>query len=124
MLSPSGAQCPDGDCPYAGAFGGGIATTGRLTLVETAVSDNLAAAVDVAKGAMSLGMRDVTFDVAGCELMRVTGFLVRRADLDHVRDGVRHASTVLGAGSIDHMHLDERRAQRVRSHELEARAAR
>ena len=40
--SPSGAQCPDGDCPYAGAFGGGIATAGRLILVDATVSGNLA----------------------------------------------------------------------------------
>jgi hypothetical protein len=50
--SPTGAQCPDGDCPYAGAFGGGIATTGRLTLVNSTVSGNLAggAASDASGG--------------------------------------------------------------------------
>ncbi|MET1060812.1 MAG: hypothetical protein ABWX84_14525 [Nocardioides sp.] len=42
LPSPSGAQCPEGDCPYAGAFGGGIATAGRLTLVDATVADNLA----------------------------------------------------------------------------------
>ena len=42
MPSPSGAQCPDGDCPYAGAYGGGIATAGPLTLDDVTVSDNLA----------------------------------------------------------------------------------
>lgn len=107
--------------PHHAHFPAGVSDVVHL---DATVADNLAAAVDVARGAMSLGMRDVTFDVAGCELMRVTGFLVRRSDLDHVHDGVRHASTALGAGSVDHMHLDERRAQRVRSHELEARAAR
>jgi hypothetical protein len=40
--SPSGAQCPDGDCPYAGSSGGGIATAGRLTLIDATVSNNLA----------------------------------------------------------------------------------
>lgn len=42
LRSPSGAQCPEGDCPYAGAFGGGIATAGRLSLVDSTVADNLA----------------------------------------------------------------------------------
>jgi hypothetical protein len=40
--SPSGAQCPEGDCPYAGSSGGGIATAGRLTLIDATVSHNLA----------------------------------------------------------------------------------
>ena len=32
VSSPRGAQCPEGVCPYAGAYGGGIATAGPLTL--------------------------------------------------------------------------------------------
>ena len=41
--SPSGVQCPGGDCPYAGAYGGGIATAGPLTLDDVTVSGNRAA---------------------------------------------------------------------------------
>ena len=36
-LSP---PCPGGPCPFAAAVGGGIESWGRLTLVNTAVSDN------------------------------------------------------------------------------------
>lgn len=43
--SPSGAKCPDGDCPYAGSFGGGIASFGRLTLERSVVARNRAAGV-------------------------------------------------------------------------------
>ena len=32
--SPSGVKCPDGDCPYAGSFGGGIAAFGSTLLIE------------------------------------------------------------------------------------------
>ena len=43
---PSGrATCPDGSCPFAWAKGGGIDTTGPLTLKNTTVSDNTAAGV-------------------------------------------------------------------------------
>ncbi len=42
VSSPRGAQCPEGVCPYAGAYGGGIATAGPLTLDDATVSDNLA----------------------------------------------------------------------------------
>lgn len=92
--------------------------------LDETVADNLDAAVDIAKGAMALGMRDVTFDVAGNEFIRITGYLVRRSDLDHLDTGVRHGSTLLGAGAVDNMHLDDRRAQRVTSHELSPRTGR
>ncbi len=40
--SPSGASCPHGDCPYAGSYGGGIASWGDLTVQDSVVSGNLA----------------------------------------------------------------------------------
>lgn len=40
--SPSGARCPDGDCPYAGAYGAGIASAGPLVLDDVMVSNNTA----------------------------------------------------------------------------------
>lgn len=36
-----GEACPTGTCPFAGARGGGIASWGNLTLVNTSVSHNL-----------------------------------------------------------------------------------
>jgi hypothetical protein len=41
--SPSGAKCPNGDCPYAEADGGGIFNAGTLTLDRVVVADNRAA---------------------------------------------------------------------------------
>ena len=41
--SPSGAHCPDGDCPYAEADGGGIDNWGTLTLDRVAVAHNRSA---------------------------------------------------------------------------------
>jgi hypothetical protein len=37
-----GARCPNGPCPFAYAGGGGIDNWGKLTLVDTTVSDNTA----------------------------------------------------------------------------------
>jgi YjjI family glycine radical enzyme len=88
-----------------------------IVRLDDTLGGNLRAGVDIARGAMASGMRDVTFEVAGGEFVRVTGFLVRRSELDRVDTGVRHASTVLGAGSFTNMDLDSRRSQRVRSHE-------
>lgn len=38
----SGDPCPGGDCPFSLAVGGGIVDVGRLTLIDTLVSDNVA----------------------------------------------------------------------------------
>lgn len=40
--SPSGVHCPHGFCPYAGSYGGGIASFGDLSLEDSVVSGNLA----------------------------------------------------------------------------------
>lgn len=40
---PSGLPCPDGECAFAWARGGGIDNWGTLTLVDTMVSNNTAA---------------------------------------------------------------------------------
>jgi YjjI family glycine radical enzyme len=92
--------------------------------LDETVADNLQAAVDIAKGAMALGMRDVTFNTDTNDFIRITGYLVRKSDLARLdaseTAGVRHSSTVLGAGSVAHSHVDQRRVQRVHSHEMRA----
>ena len=64
----------------------------------------------------------ITFEVANGEFVRITGYLARRRDLERVdaAKGVRHSSTVLGAGSFHNAHLDDRTVQRVRSTERDA----
>jgi hypothetical protein len=97
-----------------------------IVRLDEAVADNVQAAVDIAKGAFASGMRDVTFEVANGEFVRITGYLVRRRDLARIEtgNGVRHSSTVLGAGSFVNAHLDDRTTQRIRSPERDARPGR
>lgn len=106
-------------------FPSGISDVVRL---DPTIAQNPQAGVDIATGAMAAGMRDVTFEVEGGEFVRITGYLARRSDLAKacapVPEGVRHSSTVLGAGSFVNARLDTRTVQRVRSHELDARPAR
>ena len=71
------------------------------------------AIVDVIRGAFRTGMRDVTFNLDSNDFVRITGYLVRKSDLAHVEEGVRHASTVLGAGSVAGSHVDQRAPKRV-----------
>ncbi|MFP4512134.1 MAG: YjjI family glycine radical enzyme [Acidimicrobiales bacterium] len=94
-----------------------------IVRLDETVVDNPQAVVDVARGALGLGMRDVTFEVANGEFVRVTGYLVRRSEIAKVAESnaVRHSSSVLGAGSFANAGLDRRTPQRVRSHERETR---
>jgi len=74
---------------------------------------NPEAVVDVIRGAFRTGMRDLTFNLDSNDFIRITGYLVRRSDLAHVEGGARHASTVLGAGSVAGSHVDDRAPKRV-----------
>jgi YjjI family glycine radical enzyme len=132
-LTP-GTRVPAGDEPELYRLVRAVAPNHRhfpsgvsdIVRLDETVADNLQAAVDIAKGAMRQGMRDVTFEVANGEFVRITGYLVRRRDLEAAsgEDEVRHSSTVLGRGSFEHAHLDDRVPQRVRSHERDPRSGR
>ena len=85
---------------------------------DTAVR-NPQAVVDVIRGAMAVGMRDVTFNLDSNDFIRITGYLVRKSDLAKLADtGIaRHGSDVLAAGSVSNSHVTDRAVKRVVSAE-------
>jgi len=92
--------------------------------LESSARANPRAIVDVTKGAFAAGMREMTFNIEGCDLVRVTGYMVRLSDIEKWRrEGSRVASTVLGAQSVDNWGLLGRRP-RVISHEHDPRPGR
>jgi YjjI family glycine radical enzyme len=128
-----GTRIPAGDEPELYRYLQTVAPNHRyctsgisdIVRLDETVADNLDAAVDIAKGALANGMRDVTFEVANGEFVRITGYLVRRSELQpDTEPGVRHSSTALGRGSFVNAHLDQRVPQRVRSHERDTRPGR
>ena len=86
---------------------------------------NPQAVVDVIRGAMATGMRDVTFNLDSNDFVRITGYLVRKSDLARLEaTGVaRHGSDVLAAGSVANSHVTSRAVKRVISRESAPRAA-
>ena len=75
---------------------------------------NPQAVVDVIRGAFRAGMRDFTFNLDSNDFIRITGYLVRKSDLEGLPEhGARHASTLLGAGSVARSHVDRRAVKRV-----------
>ena len=64
---------------------------------------------------------EITFNVEGCDLVRVTGYMVRLSDINRLRrEGSRINSTVLGAQSVENWGLLDR-VPRVISTEYDPR---
>ncbi len=86
---------------------------------------NPQAVVDVIRGAMATGMRDVTFNLDSNDFIRITGYLVRKSDLARLEaTGVaRHGSDVLAAGSVANSHVTDRAVKRVISSESAPRVS-
>jgi YjjI family glycine radical enzyme len=107
--------------PHHHRFPSGISD---IFALEGSVRDNPDAVVDVVEGAFDAGLREITFNVAGCDLVRVTGYMVRLSDIEKLhREGSRIDSTVLGAESVENWGLLGR-TPRVISHETTPRAGR
>ncbi|MCI5109768.1 MAG: YjjI family glycine radical enzyme [Marivita sp.] len=85
-----------------------------LTLDET-VRANPAAVFQLAKGALALGFREFTANVAGNDLVRVTGYMIRLSDLErHKQDKeLRHGSSLLGAEAAESAKILTRRPRVV-----------
>jgi YjjI family glycine radical enzyme len=90
--------------PHHTHFAAGVSDVFRF---EPTVADNPDAVVAVIRGAFAEGMRDYTFDVDGNGFVRITGYLVKVDDVAQVAQahGVRHSSTVLGAGAMANQQL-------------------
>ena len=92
--------------------------------VEDTARRNPEAMVDIIRGAFSEGMRDFTFNLATNGFIRITGYLVRKCDVERFdTEGARHGSTVFAAGSVENSHVTDRSVKRVLVHEQRPRAS-
>jgi len=92
-----------------------------LTLDET-VRANPQALTQLCKGALASGFREFTANVAGADLVRVTGYMIRLSDVKKFNEGLgsRANTTGLGAEAADLTGILERRP-RVIPHEFVSR---
>jgi YjjI family glycine radical enzyme len=94
-------------------FTGGVSD---IFALDATAAHNPEALVDIVRGAFGRGLREITFNVAGSDLVRITGYMVRLSDVERWRaSGSRTASTALGAESIDNWHLLDRTARVISS---------
>ena len=104
--------------PHHRRFAAGVSD---IFALEGSVRANPEAIGDVARGAFAAGLREITFNVEGCDLVRVTGYMVRLSDIAKLRAaGSRINSTALGAESVENWGLLGR-VPRVISHEYDPR---
>ncbi|GLO63976.1 glycine radical enzyme, YjjI family protein [Vibrio sp. MACH09] len=87
-----------------------------LTIDET-VKDNPQAMFQLAKGALSIGFREFTANVASNDLVRVTGYMIKLSDIAKFsQQGSRTNTTGLGAEAAENTNILNRKP-RVVSHE-------
>lgn len=79
--------------------------------------DNLQSVLDIIKGAMQASLRMFAFYTANSDLVRITGFLVKRSDIEALRknEAALHDTVALGLEAVDNQRILERKVQR--SHE-------
>jgi len=102
--------------PHHDLFDAGVSD---IFHVEDTARRNPQAMVDIIRGALEGGMRDFTFNLATNGFIRITGYLVRKSDLEGFDEhGARHGSTTFAAGSVANSHVTDRNVKRVIAREL------
>ena len=80
--------------------------------VDSTIVNNPQALVAICKGAFRQGLRMFTANVANNELVRVTGYMVRRSDIKKFQEeGSRLNTTVFGAEAVSNSAINNRNAQ-------------
>lgn len=120
----SGVRIPVGEEPedffahlrhsgrYHSYFPAGV---GDIFPIADGVGKNPAALLDVVKGAFAGGMRYMSFYSADTDLVRITGYLVKRSEMEKFRkdEAVLQNTTQLGAPCYDDNRLADRRVRMV-----------
>lgn len=81
-------------------FTGGVS---NIFEFEATAADNPQAVLDIARGAFALGCRNLALGPGGGDLIRISGYLMRRSDLDKRHGGaaVRGDGALLGTAVLD-----------------------
>lgn len=81
--------------PHHAYYGSGIS---EILTLEPTIRQNPEALLQLCKGAFALGMREFSANVADSDLVRVTGYMIRKSDVARfAADGSRLQTTCLGA---------------------------
>lgn len=89
------------------------AGVGDIFPIADNVEQNPAALLVVVKGAFSLGVQYMSFYSASTDLVRITGYLVKRSEMEKYRShqAVLQNTTQLGSASYAANHLEKRKVR-------------
>lgn len=87
--------------------------TGDLFALDQTYLDNLDAVMDIIDGAFNQGYRYITTYLQNSDLIRVTGYLVKRSEVEKARreEVVLQNTTMLGMGTDDNARVFNRRTR-------------
>lgn len=87
--------------------------TGDLFALDQTYLDNLDAVLDIIDGAFDQGYRYITTYLQNSDLIRVTGYLVKRSEVEKARkeEAVLQNTTMLGMGTDDNARVFNRRTR-------------
>ncbi|WP_323921177.1 YjjI family glycine radical enzyme [Aeromonas caviae] len=81
--------------PHHGYYHSGIS---EILTLDPTIRQNPQALLQLCKGALAIGMREFTANVADSDLVRVTGYMIRKSDVARfAEEGSRLQTTCLGA---------------------------
>lgn len=119
-VSP-GCRIPIGDEPelivhlqqaskYHKYFPSGI---GDIFSFDSTTRNNLSYVLDIIKGSIREGMRMFSLYSKDSDLIRITGYLVKKSDVEKLKSGKQalHDTVVLGLGSIENQRVLERKVR-------------
>mgnify|MGYP000013731545 FL=1 len=91
------------------------AGVGDIFPIASNVEQNPAALLDVVKGAFALGVHYMSFYSADTDLVRITGYLVKRSEMEKFRahQVVLQNTTHLGTANYDVNRLAQRKVRMV-----------
>ncbi|WDV46714.1 YjjI family glycine radical enzyme [Clostridiaceae bacterium M8S5] len=96
------------EAPFHKYFPSGI---GNIYAFDSTVKDNTQYVLDIMKGAFNKGMRYFSVYSSDCDVVRITGYLVKRSEIEKLSRGeqVLRDTVVLGKGSVENQKVLDRK---------------
>lgn len=87
---------------------------GDIFRFDSTVKRNPQYVLDIMKGAMKVGMRYISFYTSDSDVVRITGYLVKRSDMEKLESGeqVLNGAAVLGLGAVKNQHVLDRKERK------------
>lgn len=86
---------------------------GDVFSFDETVKNNPAYLLDIIKGGFSAGLRYISFYASDSDLIRITGYLVKKSDIERLQKGGQalHDTVALGLGAVQNSRVLERKVR-------------